>query len=313
MNIFVTGANSFVGSFLKKNLLSKKLHVVSCLRGNKTTTDDVFYIKSLNGSTNWRGAFKGIDCVIHCAARVHLMKDENEDPISAFREVNVHGTMNLAKSAAKAGVKRFVFISSIKVNGESTTARNPYLYSDEPATEDPYGISKAEAEIELLTLGAYTGMEIVIIRPPLVYGPGVKANFAALIKLVSKGLPLPFGLIKSNKRSMVYVENLISLITECTSNPNAVGKVFLVSDNEDLSLAELIKRLSYAFGKKALLLPFPQFLFELLGKYTGKSAVVDRLIGSLQVDIEHTCKTLNWSPPYTVEQGFAETAKHFKN
>jgi nucleoside-diphosphate-sugar epimerase len=238
------------------------------------------------------------------------MNDTDNVPLEAFREVNLRGTLNLAKSAAEAGVKRFVFISSIKVNGESTTGNSPYKSTDTPSPEDPYGTSKAEAEEELLALGA--DMEIVIIRPPLVYGFGVKANFAAICKLVIKGIPLPFLLIKSNKRSMVYVENLVSLICECITNKSAANEVFLVSDNHDLSLYQLIKGLSNAAGKGGVMLPIPAFLFELVGKVTGKAAVIDRLCGSLQVDINRTCKTLNWQPPYTVEQGFAETMKYFE-
>lgn len=310
--LLVTGATGFVGKSLVKKLRTEKFNVTVVLRGNNKETLDALYVTGIDSTTDWHGKLQGVDFIVHCAARVHVMNDIDNDPLEAFREVNLRGTLNLAKSAAEAGVKRFIFISSIKVNGESTTGKIPFKNSDVPLPEDPYGISKAEAEKELLALGADTGMEIVIIRPPLVYGPGVKANFAAICKLVMKGIPLPFALIKLNRRSMVYVENLVSLICECITNKKASNKVFLVSDNNDLSLAQLIKGLSQTAGKGGFMLPIPAFLFELVGIITGKTAVIDRLCGSLQVDIDHTCKTLNWKPPYTVEQGFTETVKYFK-
>lgn len=314
MNILVTGSTGFLGKPLINELSRAEFKVFPVIREalKPSLNDNTVVISGIDSKTNWQNHLVNKDVVIHCAARVHVMNDAVSDPLDAFRDVNVLGTMNLANAAAKAGVKRFIFISSIKVNGESTTDLPAYVSSDNPSPEDPYGISKAEAEEQLLDLGKKTGMEIVIIRPPLVYGPGVKANFAAICKLTSKGLPLPFASLVTNKRSMVYVGNLISLIIECVTNKNAANKVFLVSDNDDLSLAYFIKRLSHAMGKKALLLPCPKFLFELAGKLTGKSAVVDRLVGSLQVDITDTCKTLNWTPPYTVGDGFKETVKDFQ-
>jgi UDP-glucose 4-epimerase len=312
--ILVTGATGFVGKALIEKLRSTNVNFKKVIRSTSSNISDSnsILVDSIDSTTDWSDKLNNIDCIIHCAARVHVMNDNDSDPLEAFREVNLRGTLNLAKSATTAGVKRFVFISSIKVNGESTTGNVPYKSSDVSQPEDPYGISKAEAEQELLALGADTGMGIVIIRPPLVYGPGVKANFAAICKLAVKGIPLPFSLIKSNKRSMVYVENLVNLICECITNKNAVNEVFLVSDNDDLSLAQLIKGLSKAAGKDGFMLPVPALLFELVGKVTGKTAVIDRLCGSLQVDINHTCNTLNWQPPFTVEQGFAETVKNFK-
>ena len=314
INTLITGVTGFLGKQLISELSYDSFEVFPVVRSSSSASDNdkAVIVSGIDSQTDWKDSLVSKDVVIHCAARVHVMNDTVADPLEAFCEVNLLGTMKLAKAAADAGVKRFIFISSIKVNGESTTGSNAYSSFDKASPEDPYGISKAEAEEQLLALGEETGMEIVIIRPPLVYGPGVKANFAAICKLVSKGLPLPFGSLVSNKRSMVYVGNLISLIIECITNEKAAGKVFLVSDNDDLSLAGFIKRLSVAMGKKAILLPCPKFMFELAGKLTGKSAVVDRLVGSLQVDITDTCNTLNWTPPYTVEDGFKETVKDFQ-
>jgi len=317
MKIAVTGATGFLGKPLLNELseIYSDNAVVPVLR--KETSEfknfDYLVVDGIGPLTDWDDKLVGIDCIIHCAARVHVMNETVDDPLEAFREVNVQGTLALAKAAAKSGVKRFIFVSSIKVNGESTTGRLPYKSSDKPSPEDPYGISKAEAEEGLKLISDETGMEVVIIRPPLVYGPGVKANFAALLKLASTGIPLPFGCINQNKRSMVYVENLISLIVECISNPNAANQTFLVSDDNDLSTKEFVKGLSSGLGKSGLMLPVPNVLFSIAGKVLGKSSVIDRLCGSLQVDISHTKDTLNWQPPYSVEQGFSATAKYFKD
>lgn len=314
--ILITGATGFLGKPLLSEIRKKYSDntVVPVLRKESSEFNrfDCLVVDGIGPLTDWDDKLVGIDCIIHCAARVHVMNDTVEDPLEAFREVNVQGTLALAKAAAKAGVKRFIFVSSIKVNGESTTDRVPYKSSDEPSPEDPYGISKAEAEKGLKLISDESGMEVVIIRPPLVYGPGVKANFAAMLKLASTGIPLPFGCINLNKRSMVYVENLISLIIACIENPNAANQTFLVSDDNDLSTKEFVKGLSNGLGKSGLMLPVPNVLFSIAGKMFGKSAVIDRLCGSLQVDISHTQETLNWHPPYSVKQGFAATAKYFK-
>jgi UDP-glucose 4-epimerase len=310
----LTGASGFLGKHLASVLIGSGFNMKLVLRKSSGLDSDLnsIVVKGIDSHTDWSTGLDGLDFVIHCAARVHVMDETVEDPLEAFREVNVHGTLALAKAAAKAGVKRFIFISSIKVNGESTTERLPYKSSDIPSPEDPYGISKAEAEDGLKLIANVTGMEVVIIRPPLVYGPGVKANFAALLKLASTGIPLPFACISKNKRSMVYVENLISLIVGCINNPNAANQTFLVSDDNDLSTKQFVKGLSSGLGKSGLMLPVPNVLFSIAGKVLGKSAVIDRLCGSLQVDISHTKNTLNWQPPYSVEQGFAVTAKYFK-
>jgi len=230
------------------------------------------------------------------------MKDELADPLAEYRLVNVEGTLNLARQAAAAGIKRFIYISSIKVNGESTPLGKPFLSSDIPEPEDPYGVSKREAEQGLMQLAADTGMEVVIIRPPLVYGPGVKGNFATMIKLIDKGLPLPLGAVH-NKRSLVGVDNLVDLIIRCIDHPAAANQVFLAGDGEDLSTTELLRGVANAMGKPARLIPVPVGLLQLSATLLGKEAVAQRLLGSLRVDITKTCELLDWRPPYTVEEG----------
>lgn len=315
-NVLITGATGFLGKPLIKQLSNEftKNNIFPVLRKNSTSFDEFspIVVDDINSTTDWLDKLQGVDCIIHCAARVHVMNEVDEDPLEAFREINVRGTLQLAQAAAKSGVKRFIFVSSIKVNGESTTGRLPYQSSDTPNPEDPYGISKAEAEEGLKKLAEETGMDVIIIRPPLVYGPGVKANFAAMLKLASTGVPLPFGCIKNNQRSMVYVENLISLIIECINNINAANQTFLISDDDDLSTKAFVQGLSKALGKSSFMLPVPNTIFSLAGKVLGKSAIIDRLCGSLQVDINQTKNTLNWQPPYSVEQGFAATANAFK-
>ncbi|WP_024605736.1 MULTISPECIES: UDP-glucose 4-epimerase family protein [unclassified Pseudoalteromonas] len=309
-NVLITGATGFVGNHLKEainNSYSLKLLSRTGLQAenhfNADITKDTDYLNILNG----------IDIVIHCAARVHIMDDAASEPLSEFRAVNTEGTLNLAKQAAQEGVKRFIFVSSIKVNGESTTDKTSYAASDVSQPEGPYGISKAEAEQQLLELGKKTGMEIVIIRPPLVYGEGVKANFASLMRFVGKGLPLPFRAIKKNKRSLASVYNLVDLIKVCIEHPKAANQVFLVSDDNDLSTAEMVALMAKVQGKNNLALPVPVWCFKVAGKLLNKSDVIDRLTGSLQLDIAHTKNTLDWKPPYSVEHGFKLAARTSKN
>lgn len=311
--VLITGATGFVGSALMDELKkSSNVKVISTVRRGSTSVDGgTIVVGNIDGSTDYSSAINGVDVVIHCAARAHIMKDESTEPLAEYRKVNLEGALNLAKQAIKAGVKRFVFISSVKVNGEFTSLDTPFKADDIHNPQDPYGISKFEAEAQLLALGQEAGMEIVIIRPPLVYGPGVKANFASLLKLVSKGYPLPFGCIDGNKRSLVSLKNLVDLIVTCINHPKAANQVFLVSDDYDLSTASLIKHMSQALGKSSRLLPVPLWCYNIAGKLTGKSDVVDRLLGSLQVDITHTKNTLGWAPPQTLEEGFKETAEAF--
>lgn len=302
--IAITGYSGFVG----KELL-KKIDAEECLLlGRHPIAGNYNHQYFDLSDTKQNLNLNEVKVLIHCAARVHIMDDNSANSIDGFRAVNTKGTLNLATQSAQAGVKRFIFISTIKVNGESTTGRTPFN-EQESAPEDPYGISKAEAEQKLLALGKKTGMEIVIIRPPLVYGEGVKANFASLMRLVNKGFPLPFRAINKNKRSLVSVYNLVDLIKVCVEHPNAVNQVFLVSDDNDLSTAEMVQLMAQVQGRSNLALPVPPVLFSIAGSMLGKKQVVDRLTGSLQVDITHTKNTLNWTPPYSVDDGFKYSAK----
>ncbi|MBH0044859.1 SDR family oxidoreductase [Pseudoalteromonas sp. NZS11_1] len=298
----LTGYSGFVGNYLVEQLQNSKcqLHLL----GRKQSSYGTVFKYNLDESSLYNDAVEHVDVVIHCAARVHIMDDTANDSLYEFRVVNTQGTLNLAKQAAKAGVKRFIFLSSIKVNGESTSGKPPYTAFDIAAPEDPYGVSKAEAEQQLFELGEKTGMEIVIIRSPLVYGEGVKANFASLMRFVGKGLPLPFRAIKNNKRSLVSVYNLVDLIKVCIEHPKAPNQVFLASDDHDLSTAEIVALMAKVQNKRNFAVPMPVWCFKLAGKLLNKSDVIDRLTGSLQLDITHTRNTLDWAPPYSVEHGF---------
>jgi UDP-glucose 4-epimerase len=309
MNILLTGYSGFVGSHLLSRLSSNYKITVLGRQPPKNKTLD-FYQAEINEQSDVNQALVDINTVIHCAARAHIMNDDAQNPLTEFRKVNTLGTLNLAKQAVAAGVKRFIYISTIKVNGESTKVGSPYKASDNSAPSDPYGQSKAEAEQQLLALGKSSGMEIVIIRPPLVYGEGVKANFATLMNLVGKGLPLPFRSINGNKRSMVSVYNLVDLIVTCIKEPKAANQIFLVSDDNDLSTAETVALMAKVHGKTNLALPVSVWLFDLAAKLLNKQDVVSRLTGSLQLDIEHTKNTLNWKPPYSVEHGFKLSVKN---
>ena len=313
MKLLLTGASGFVGRNLLDKLADVDLHVTSrCKVDSFSDVQNVnFFQCEIDADTNYTDVLKNRDVIIHCAARAHIMNDEALEPLVEYRKVNTAGTINLARQAVNFGIKRFIFISSIKVNGESTELGKPFKSSDKRAPADFYGQSKSEAEVQLLQLGEETGLEIVIIRPTLVYGPGVKANFASLLNLVSRGLPLPFGYITDNKRSLVSVKNLVDLIITCIGHPNAANQVFLVSDDTDISTALMVRKMSKALGKSNRLLPVPLWCYRLVGKLTGKKDVVNRLLGSLQVDIEHTKETLGWAPPQTIEEGFKETADAF--
>jgi len=238
------------------------------------------------------------------------MNDQSADPLTEFRKVNVDGTLNLARQAAAAGVKRFIFISSIKVNGEDTLLGRPYTAFDVPAPLDPYAISKFEAEVGLKALAAEIGIEVVIIRPVLVYGPGVKANFRSMMAWLCKGVPLPLGAIH-NKRSLVALDNLVDLIVTCIDHPAAANQTFLVSDGDDLSMTQLLRALGGALNKPARLIPVPPWLIQSAAAVLGRKAVAQRLCGSLQVDMSHTCETLGWRPPVSVDQALAKTAEAY--
>jgi UDP-glucose 4-epimerase len=305
--ILVTGATGFVGGALVRRLVADHLFkgVVAAVRRNVLFSSERLrqvHVGDLLPTADWSLALQGVDAVVHCAGRVHLMQDVATYPLLAYREVNAYGTLNLARQAAHAGVRRFVFVSSIKVNGESTEPDQPFTADDIPLPLDPYGVSKLEAEQGLRDIEALTGMEVTIVRPPLVYGPGVKANFAAMIRWIESGIPLPLGDIH-NFRSLVALDNLIDLLVLCLKYPGAAGGTFLVSDGEDVSTTELLHRTALAMGKKALLFPVPAIALELGASLLGKRAMAQRLCSSLQVDIEKTRRLLGWTPSLTLNQG----------
>jgi len=304
--ILVTGANGFVGSALCSLLSAQGLPYIGSVRTADPRADRVA-VGDISAQTNWGPALIDVATVIHLANRAHVMQETEADPLAVFRAINVDGTLNLARQAAKAGVKRFVFVSSIKVNGEETVGR-PFAPDDSPAPCDPYGISKWEAEQALMTLGRETGLEIVVVRPPLIYGPGVKANFLRLVLAVRRGMPLPFGLV-TNKRSLVSVDNLCSALLACATHRAAAGQTFLVSDGVDLSTPELIRAIARGTGRPARLLPIPPFAMVLAARLLGKGEVAQRVLGSLQVDASALTRLLGWKPPYTAEDKLAEAAR----
>lgn len=291
--VFVTGSTGFVGKNLIKSL---DKNGIANIAGSRNTYGDMV------AQSNWESLLADCDVVIHLAARVHVMEETEADPMIAFRKSNVEATQNLANAAKASGVKRFIFISSIKVNGEETH-QSAFKASDEPHPLDTYGLSKFEAESELMKLHTPGVFEIVIIRPPLVYGLGVKANFDKLFWLVKKDLPIPFGRVK-NKRSMVSVLNLCDLIIRCIDHSNASGEVFLVSDDKDYSLKDLIILMAKTEGKYPHLLPVPVGMMKLAATMLGKKSYTNRLFGNLHVDIAKTKSLLNWQPPYTFEETF---------
>jgi len=303
----VSGANGFVGSALCDTLQQRHIDVVAAVR--KVEKAGQLAVGNLDDKTQWGSALEGVDAVIHLAARVHVMNDTASDPLALFRAINVDMTLNLARQAALAGVKRFVFVSSVKVNGEQTFGR-PYASSDAPMPMDPYGQSKMEAEAALRVLAKETGMELVIVRPPLVYGPGVRANFRRLMQLQKTGLPLPFASV-SNQRSMDALDNLVDLLILAAQHPAAAGECFMVSDDHDVSIAELLQGLAKSMEKRSLLFPFPPKIISLLASSVGKSAEANRFLGSLQVDITHTKKCLGWKPIATLQQSLDKTVAHF--
>ncbi|MCE7597214.1 UDP-glucose 4-epimerase family protein [Vibrio fluvialis] len=308
--VLVTGSNGFIASHLLKYLHARDVKLVD--RGLNRHSGYDFFQTEINEKTDYSMVLKDVKTIVHCAARVHIMNDSSADPLNDYRKINTEGTINLAKQAIENGAKRFIFISSIKVNGEMTLSGKPFMHSDDRKPIDFYGISKSEAEEQLLSLSKNTGLEVVIIRPTLVYGPGVKANFASLMNVVSKGFPLPFRCIKRNKRSLVFVDNVVDLIVTCIDHPKAVNQVFLVSDDHDVSTSEMVCEMAKALGKPTWQLPVPVWCYQLAGKLLKKSDVVDRLTGSLQVDIAHTKETLGWKPPQTLQEGFMRTAEAFR-
>ncbi len=308
----MTGASGFVGSALVPALHARGWQVRAAVRTSASShgADEEVCVASIDDVRRWADAVRDIDCVVHLAARVHVMNDTATDPLSAFRQINVRGTRALAHAAAQAGVRRLVFLSSIKVNGESTTGRAPFTEDDPPAPVDPYGVSKREAEDELLELGRGGPMEAVVIRPPLVYGPGVKANFHAMMRWLQRGVPLPLGAIH-NRRTLIGLDNLVDLVATCLVHPSAANQVFLAGDGEDLSTTALLRRLAAALDAPARLVPFPASWLEIAAALLGRRAVAQRLCGNLQVDISKARRMLAWEPPLTVDEGLRRTAAEF--
>lgn len=305
--ILITGATGFVGTALCTDLATRR---IAFRPVSRTARSGFLTVGDIDAGTDWSEALAGSDAIVHLAARVHVMDEKAADPLAAFRAANVEATLNLARQAAAAGARRFVFVSSIKVNGEATAPGQPFTAADRPNPVDPYGISKWEAEQALFALGHETGMEIVVIRPPLVYGPGVKANFASLMRLAKRGLPLPLGAV-ANRRSLVFVGNLTDFIVLCTHERGAANRTFLVSDGDDRSIGQLLTGISHVMGRKAWLLPVPPHLISLAAAVLGKAQAAQRLLGWLQVDIGETRRHTGWTPPFSTAQGLAQTVEAF--
>ena len=316
MKICLTGSTGFVGRKLCSYLLEKSHEIIAPVRNQNLTSFPshknlkFIYVGDEGNTKDYSKSLTQTDLVIHCAARAHVMKESKNDPLRSYRKVNVDDTLNLAKQAASYGVKRFIFLSSIKVNGEHTLPFQSFNHDDIPKPEDPYGISKFEAEEGLREIANKTQIEIVIIRAPLIYGEEVKGNFLRLLELTSKGIPLPFANI-NNKRSLVGIDNLIDLIYCCVNHPKAAGEVFLVSDDKSISTTELIKKINETMGKSLKLFPIPVFIFKLLGRLIGKSKEIDRLFGSLTINISHTCDLLDWKPKFSLDYNLKKTVNWY--
>lgn len=315
--VLVTGATGFVGRALCVELLRHGHGVCAALRcvenGARLARKalETIAVGEVNATTDWRKALAGCEAVVHLAARVHVMRDKAADPLAEFRAVNTMGTENLARQAAATGVRRFVCVSTIKVNG-GTSPDAAFTEADPHLPKDPYGVSKSEAELALHRVALETGMEIVIVRPPLVYGPGVKGNFLTILKTLRRGIPMPFGAV-SNRRSLVYLENLADALVLCVTHPAATGETYFVSDGEDISTSELLRKLCEALDVPARLLPVPASVLRIVGTIVGKSGAFERLLGSLIVDSSKIRRELGWTPPFTLTDGLRKTAEWFKS
>lgn len=307
MKVLNTGASGFVGAALSARMAGGEHRHVPLVHRPRGLPGEVVWAADESPLALQR-VLSDCGAIVHLAARVHIMDDPAADPLAAFRAVNTTGTLKLARQAAAAGVRRFVFVSSIKVNGEATEPGHPFRHDEPPGPQDAYGISKREAEDGLREIAAATGMEVVIVRPPLVYGPGVKANFAAMMRAVQRGLPLPLALVTHNRRSLVALDNLVDLLITCIDHTAAANQTFLVSDGKDLSTADLLLRLGKAMDKPARLFPVPVPLLRAGAALLGKRDVAQRLLGNLQIDISHTRETLGWTPPITVDEGLRRVA-----
>ncbi|MDR0576303.1 MAG: NAD-dependent epimerase/dehydratase family protein [Candidatus Accumulibacter sp.] len=310
--ILITGASGFVGRALCAEALRRALPVRVALRKTSGYAPpagcECARVDDLSARTDWSEALRGVSTVIHLAARVHVMREEAADPLAEFRAVNVAGSARLARQAAECDVKRLVFVSSVKVNGEATLGAARFSESDPPLPRDAYGRSKWEAERALWRIAWESGLEMTIVRPPLVYGPGVKGNFAALLAALRRGWPLPLASI-ANARSLVYAGNLADALLLCAAHPSAAGSTYLVCDGEDLSTPDLLRRLGRAMGKPPRLLPFPPGALRAVCAAVGQEARIDRLLASLRVDAARIRRELGWSPPYSVDEGFRATVE----
>jgi nucleoside-diphosphate-sugar epimerase len=307
----VTGANGFVGKALCAELTNRGYPVRAIVRTDSSTDLEgcqIIRVPGIDGTTDWQDSFQGISTIIHLAARVHVMRDDALDPLEEFRKTNVAGTVSIARAAVASGVRRLVYVSSVKVNGERTGLDDSFTEDDIPCPQDPYGVSKWEAEQSLCRIAAETGLEVVIVRSPLVYGPNVKGNFAQMLRVIEKGIPLPLGSIQ-NSRSLVYLGNLVDALINCATHSNAVGQTYLVSDGEDVSTPELLRQLGMAIGHPARLIACPVKLLELGGRLLRVSAQMERLLGSLRVDSAKIRRELNWIPPYSLQQGLSAMIK----
>ncbi len=309
--ILITGGTGFIGKALCESLKNTKLEINLSFRNNRPLLNEkieCFKVGDINSETDWSKALYKTDCVIHCAGIAHVINEFKKNTLDVYRKINVKGTINLAEQAAALGVKRFIFLSSIKVNGERTLGSLHFKHDDIPKPEDAYGISKLEAEKGLYEISKKTGLEIVIIRAPLVYGPGVKGNLKRLIKLIKSRLPLPFSSI-NNKRSLIGIDNLLDIIINCINNPNAAGKTFLVSDDQDISTPELFRSIALAMKCKLHLFPIPINILNFIFRIIRKKNEIDRLTGSLQIDINYTKMILNWKPILSFEEGIRKMVK----
>ncbi len=312
MRVLVTGANGFVGRALCRELLRRDRRVRAAIRRDDDPPAgcELRLVGETGPDTDWGEALDGVDAVAHLAARVHVMRESAKDSIAAFRRTNVEGTLRLAEAAALAGVRRFVFLSSVKVLGEASP-EGPFTDNSPPRPQDPYGVSKWEAEQGLAEVAGRSAMEVVILRSPLVYGPGVKGNFLSLLRLVDRGIPLPLGRI-GNHRSLLYLGNLVDAIRLCLSSPAAADKTFLLCDGEDLSTTNLARRLAAALGRRTALFPLPESLLWITARCVGRRAEAERLLGPLTVDDRRIRAELTWKPPYTVNEGLAQTVAWFR-